>query len=382
MMCALFLLAVAVLSGCVSDMRPPEDPVVIEHVRMFEEGRRADFRGDIRKADGKYLQLINNGNRYGEYGLAMQLLRRKPDSREAVKYLIDCAKRSSYTSNLFPDTAMDSAFSVAAMAKLSDIAISEHDRRDIADSLRETMSGVVTEEVKAWANAMKTNNADSATIYGDVISAVESCRQSNAYVKVLEWDEISKVLLNEEPGNVVPEGGKPVRPPKSSYSVVKFNKIPGATCRYDYVFRLSGNGTLDETTGMVQSAIRRQLVKEFLAENPHDSADDVRTALLSWNQHESMITGSAVVMKVSAVRLEYDDTTGRGKIAVRLDGRNLGAAKEWAIKNIGELASGKNIVLVAGKPPPPGARYRAGSERMTEDGLLEIEFTTRPNNLE
>ena len=377
---ALFFLVVAVLSGCVSDDMPPEDPEVIEHVRMFEEGRCAESQGDIRKASDKYRQLISKGNRYGEYGLAMLLFRRGPGSRESVKYLLDCAKRSSYVSNLFPDTAMDSAFSAAAMAKLSDIAISEHDRRDIAGSLRETMSGIVTEEVKAWANAMKTKNASCATIYRDIISAVESCRQSREYVKVLEWDEISRVLLNEEPDNVVSPGGvgQPVLPPP--YSVMKFVKIPGATCKYDFEVRLNGNGKFKETD-KVQSDLRRLLMREFLAANPYDGGDDVRI-LISYRQLESRIAGSAVVMKVSAVRLEYDDATSRGKIAVRLDGRNVSAAKEWALKNIGELASGKNVVLVAGMSPPSGARYKAGSERMTEDGLLEIEFTTRPNNLE
>ena len=40
------------------------------------------------------------------------------------------------------------------------------------------------------------------------------------------------------------------------------------------------------------------------------------------------------------------------------------------------LAAGKHVVLVAGKPPPPGASFKVGNERMTEDGLLEIEFST------
>ena len=373
-MITMILLMVVVLSGCVGDMRPPEDPVVIEHVRLFEGGRRAASRGDIRKADDKYRQLINNGNRYGEYGLAIQLLRRETGSREAVKYLLACAKRSSYTSKFFPDTAMDSAFSAAAMAKLSGIAISEHDRRDIADSLREKMADIVTDEVKAWANAMKTNNADSAMIYGDVISAVESCRQNHQYVKVLEWDEISKVLLNEESDYVVQLGGAPVPPRTPLYSVVKFVKTPGTTCKYDFEVRLNGNGTFKET-GKVQSDLRCLLMKEFLAANPHDGGDDVRISISS-TQHESMITGSAVVMKVSAVRLEYDGLTRRGKIAVRLDGRDVSAARKWALENVGELANGKNVVLVSGKSPPPGASFSVGNERMTEDGLLEIEFRT------
>jgi hypothetical protein len=370
---ALFLLAAAALSGCMSDSLE-DGAVVLQYSKLVEAGRRAESKGNVKIAEDTYGWLIGRDNRYGEYGLAMLKLRRGSCCGEAVANLLSCAKRS------IDDTAMDSAFSAAAMAKLSDIAISEHDRRDIADSLRETMSGIVTEEVKAWANAMKTKNAGCATIYRDIISAVESCRQSREYVKVLEWDEISRVLLNEEPDNVVSPGGvgQPVLPPP--YSVMKFVKIPGATCKYDFEVRLNGNGTFKETD-KVQSDLRRLLMREFLAANPYDGGDDVRI-LISYRQLESRIAGSAVVMKVSAVRLEYDDATSRGKIAVRLDGRNVSAAKEWALKNIGELASGKNVVLVAGMSPPPGARYKAGSERMTEDGLLEIEFTTRPNNLE
>ena len=119
-----------------------------------------------------------------------------------------------------------------------------------------------------------------------------------------------------------------------------------------------------------------QLVKEFLSANPHTGVDDVRISFLSWNQLKSVIKGTAVVMKVSAVRLEYDGPTRRGKIAVRLDGRDVPAARKWALENVGELANGKNVVLVSGKPPPPGASFSVGNERMTDDGLLEIEFKT------
>ena len=379
---ALFFLAVAALSGCIDmGMHPRKDLVGIEYVRMFEEGRRYELNeqsesgnaANILHAVKTYECLIKQGSRYGEYGLA-KLLYGWDDYEESVKYFLWCAKRSSYTSDLFPDSAMDSAFSAAAMAELASIA--EHDRPDVAASLRRTMSDVVTPEVRAWAYTMKTN-AVSRKIYRNVISAIESCRQSREYVKVLEWSEISSVFIN----GGEPEGGKSVRLPKSSYSVVRFVKIPGAASQYDFEVRLNGNNTF-EADKRVESAIRRHLVEEFLAENPHDSADDVRISRRSWDHSGETIKGSVVAMKVSAVRLEYDDTTGRGKIAVRLDGRNVSAAKEWALKNIEDLASGKNIVLVAGKPPPPGACYKVGNERMTDDGLLEIEFTTRPNNLE
>lgn len=380
---AQFLLAVILLSGCetiqsirndIRDrQRPQEGAEDLQYKQLFEAGRRSEAKGDIRIAGDTYSWLIGRGSRYGEYGLAMLLLRRESGSHEAVKNLISCAKRSSHTSDMFPDSAMDSAFSVAAIAKLADIAASEHDRHDIAALLHSMAGDIVTPQVRAWA-AKKKADAGAAAIYRDIISAVESSRQSGKYVKALKWTEIGDVFMN---GPVVHSPGHEAekRKAESGYFVVSFVKTSDAACRYDFEIRLSGDGTF-EATEKVRSAIRRQLMKEFLASNPHDSADDVRISFLSWKQLESTIKGSAAVMKVSVVRLEYDATTRRGKIAARLDGRDMAAAREWAVENIKELATSKNVVLVAGKPPPPGAAYMTGHERMTEDGLLEIEFRT------
>lgn len=198
-----FLLVVAVLSGCltVDDSQPPSDGAEVlqlQHGKLFEVGRRAEFQGDGKIAGDTYGWLVGRGSHYGEYGLAMLLLHREPGSREAVKLLISCANNSGNTSDLSPDPVMDSAFSVAAMAKLADIAVSEHGKPDVAASLRSKMSDIVTPEVLAWAKKKKAN-ADSVVIYGDIISAVESCRTSRECVKGFKWSEISRVFLNEEP---------------------------------------------------------------------------------------------------------------------------------------------------------------------------------------
>ena len=270
---------------------------------------------------------------------------------------------------------MDSAFSVAAMDKLADIAISEYDRRDVAESLRSTMSDVITPQVKAWAAEMKAD-VDSVAIYRDVIAAVESRHSIDGYIKKLKWTEIGEALSKPDSEVSSPDGSNPsYRENQYSYSVVNFTKVPDASCRYDFEVALTKAGTFD-TADKVKSAIRRQLIKEFIAENPHDNVDEIRMSFLAWNQNGSTIKGAAVVMKISAVRMEYNAITGRGKIAVRLDGRDVDSARKWALGNIAELARSKNIVLVSGKAPPLGARYVSGSERTTGDGLLEIEFST------
>ena len=187
---ALFLLAAAALSGCMSDSLE-DGAVVLQYSKLFEAGRRAESKGNVKIAEDTYGWLIGRDSCYGEYGLAMLQLRRESGGGDAVKFLLACAKRSNN------DSAMDSAFSAAAMARLADIAGSEHDRPDIAASLRSMMSDIITPQVRAWAEEMKAN-ADSATIYGDVVSAVESSHQSREHATAFTWDEISKVFLTKE----------------------------------------------------------------------------------------------------------------------------------------------------------------------------------------
>lgn len=373
----LFLLAAAVATGCANiggDMVPPEDgPDQLLYIKTFEAGRRAESRGDIRIAGDTYGWLVKQGSRYGEYGLAQLILRRDPGSCEAVKNLIACAKRSSHTSAMFPDSAMDSAFSVAAMVRLAEIAVSEHDRPDVAASLRSMAADVVTPKVQAWV-AEKKGNADSSAIYCDIVATVESCRPSREYVKAFKWPELGEVFLKgggakETKGS----GGKMEAQAKSTYSVVKFVKSADAACQYDFEVQLEGGSTFEDAE-KVRSAIRRQLLKEFMSANPHEGVDNVRMSFLSWSQQGESIKGSAVVMKVSTVRLEYDDKTRRGKIAVRLDGRDVITARKWVLENIEELASGKNIALVGGRPPPK-ARYYSLGEKI-DGNVMEIEFRT------
>ena len=191
---ALFLLAAAMSSGCICDS-PEDGAVVLQYRRLFEAGRRAEYDGNIKIAEDTYGWLIGRDSSYGEYGLAMLQLRREPDSQEAARHLLACAKRSICASKWFMSPAiMDSAFSAAAMAKLADIAISNHERPDVATSLRCMMFNLVTPQVRAWAEELKAD-AESAAIYKDIISVVESNSQSHEHAELLKWSEISEVFL-------------------------------------------------------------------------------------------------------------------------------------------------------------------------------------------
>lgn len=197
---ALFLLATGALLGCVGGS-PENGAVVLQYRKFFEAGRRSESNGNVKIAEDTYGWLIGRDCRYGEYGFAMLQLHRNPDSQEAIKLLLSCARRSSHRSGSLQESAMDSAFSVAAMVKLSDVAVSRYDRPDIAAAFYCMISDIITPQVRVWADEMKAD-ADYATIYGDLISAVKSSCQSREHAKKFTWDEIDRVLLNSGAGNV------------------------------------------------------------------------------------------------------------------------------------------------------------------------------------
>ena len=199
---ASFLLASAALLGCVSGS--PEDGAVALHYRkLFEAGRRAESNSNVKVAEDTYGWLIERDNRYGEYGLAMLQLRRESGCEESVKHLLACAKRS------INDSAMDSAFSAAALVRLSDIAAFEHHRPDIAASLRNMAFHICTPYVRAWAEEMKAE-ADSEAVYRDVIYAVESICQGCEHVKKWDYLEFSGSAAGCPAGRARPQSASAV----------------------------------------------------------------------------------------------------------------------------------------------------------------------------
>ena len=379
------LLAVVAMSGCETvqsirtsirdSQRPQEGAEVLQYRKLFEAGRRSEAKGDDRISGDTYGWLIGRGSRYGEYGLAMLLLRREPDDKTAAAYLVSCAKRSSNASAMFPDSAMDTAFSVAAMAKLADIAVSRHDRDDVAASLHSMMSDAVTPQVRAWA-AEKKADAKLAAIYGDVIAAVESAQPVREYVKEYKWTELKEIFVPEtsSPGG---SGGKGIQAPSNpDYMIVKFVKAPNADCQYDFEVKLTG-GSAPDVPGKVKSEIRRQLVKDFLAAHPTSSVNDVGISYPSWDHSETTIKGTVIAkaLKLEVVRRKYDKITGNVTIVVRLGDNDVSAAEKLAIENIEAIATRHNILNAVGAPPPKkGAHYDVIKSKKSDDGLFEIEF--------
>ena len=96
---------------------------------------------------------------------------------------------------------------------------------------------------------------------------------------------------------------------------------------------------------------------------------DVRSTL-----ERGLITGSAAVLTITPVSLNYDANTRRGKLLVQFSAGQYEEARRWMIRNIETLARDKNIALVTGQRPPEATYYSLGEK--IDGNVMTIEFKT------
>ncbi len=72
------------------------------------------------------------------------------------------------------------------------------------------------------------------------------------------------------------------------------------------------------------------------------------------------------------VKYRYDSTTAKGVLAVDISSQGI-EARKWVLKNIGEIASSKELLLEAGKETIAGGRYSVLDE-VFADGILTVNF--------
>ncbi len=69
---------------------------------------------------------------------------------------------------------------------------------------------------------------------------------------------------------------------------------------------------------------------------------------------------------------KYDDKSAKGIFAVDMTGKGM-ETRDWVVKNIGKIASSKELLLEAGSEPIAGGRYRVLNESLANN-ILTIEF--------
>lgn len=135
-----------------------------------------------------------------------------------------------------------------------------------------------------------------------------------------------------------------------------------------------------EFTLGIDQAIRREMFskvkQEYCARHPGADPSDVRASATHYQKTGNSLSYVVAAFWLHPSELEYSDTTRRGVLRLRFDGKDILEAQAWARENLEELVNARNVVLVSGRRPPGNAKYRFGSIRSIDDGArLEIQFT-------
>ena len=115
----------------------------------------------------------------------------------------------------------------------------------------------------------------------------------------------------------------------------------------------------------------------FLRKNPDVDPGSVRATadFETRNGRRTLVyTASAFTTQPTCMEMDYDAMSRRGTASYRIHAYgDVEAAYDFVRRNIGSLLSGENVVLEAGKEPPPGAKYRLENQ-LLQNGILTVEF--------
>ncbi len=104
----------------------------------------------------------------------------------------------------------------------------------------------------------------------------------------------------------------------------------------------------------------------------YDNEGELSVAIYTRSNASSSKNSTASPTEV--VAYEYNDKTSKGTLSARVNGDHF-QTRNWMIKKIGEIASSKQVALLAGKESLQGGSYKVLDEN-SENGVITINFET------
>lgn len=148
--------------------------------------------------------------------------------------------------------------------------------------------------------------------------------------------------------------------------------------RYEIRVEIRDQSKTFSINHLVRPDVQRMIRDDFMERNPSVSQQDVRYRInyeTDKGGKTLIYTGWAFSVRPVEDGWRYDPATRRGWIRLRIVGDlSREEAMRWARENISAIIGDKNVVLVAGKTPPPGATYRCLDGNVSDDGVLKVDF--------
>ena len=150
----------------------------------------------------------------------------------------------------------------------------------------------------------------------------------------------------------------------------------GGGFEYDFVLRSKGGGKLKLVDyGRIRSAFRVAIVNLYCMKHPEANPRSIATDFTRYEMSGDFVEGRVSVLTIEVTAVFYDAATRTGRMSARIAANQFEDVRRFIRNHIEELAARSNIVF-DGDALPSGARFYTEDERLTSDGVLEVEFKT------
>lgn len=158
--------------------------------------------------------------------------------------------------------------------------------------------------------------------------------------------------------------------------IAQCENTKGKDFEYDFVVRSKGGGKLKLVDyERIRRAIRVAIVNTYCMKHPGINPRSLVTDFTSYTMGGECVKGRVSLLMIEVNSIFYDAAKRTGRMSAKIGAYQFEDVRRYIRSHIEELATRSNIVIV-GDSLPVGARFYTGNERLSEDGMLEVEFKT------
>ena len=162
----------------------------------------------------------------------------------------------------------------------------------------------------------------------------------------------------------------------TSVEIVRCGNTTGRDFEYDFVLRSKGGGKLKLVDyERVRGAFRTAIINTYCMKHPEANPRSLVTYFTRYTMGGDCVKGRVAVLTIEVKTVFYDAAKREGRMSAKIGANQFEDARRFVRSLIEELATRSNIVI-EGDSLPAGAIFYTGNERLSENGLLEVEFRT------
>ena len=165
-------------------------------------------------------------------------------------------------------------------------------------------------------------------------------------------------------------------PLETPFEIVRCDNTTGKNFEYDFVLRKKGGGKLKLVDyERIRSAFRAAIVNTYCMKHPEVNPRSLVTDFTQYTMGGECVKGRVSVLTIEVKTVFYDVAKRTGRMSAKIGANQFEDVRRYIRNHIEELATRSNIVI-EGDSLPKGARFYTGNERLSDDGMLEVEFKT------